>query len=95
MKTKSQIKLYQKTLIALTLIVLSISTSSTPLTHASPNATESDPRRLTMLGIAEAYVNYTWTATSDNVWHASTSSYGNGQTTEPGGLYPPPHNLHL
>ncbi len=45
MKTKSHIKLYQKTLIALTLMLLLMSFSSAPSTHASPNATESDPRR--------------------------------------------------
>lgn len=51
MKTVSHIKPYQKALIALTVIILLVLASSTPSTYASPNATETDPRRLNMLGI--------------------------------------------
>ncbi len=95
MKTKSHMKLSWKTLIALTLTFLFISTSSVSSTYALPNMIGADSRRLAMLGIAEAYANYTWTATSANVWHASSSSYGNGETTEPGlnPAYPPPHPI--
>lgn len=89
MIAKSHIKSYQKILIALALMFSLLSASSTPSIHASPSATETDPRRLTMLGIAEQYANYTWTATSANVWHPG--SYGSGQTFEPPN---PPHTIN-
>jgi|PlaIllAssembly_1097288.scaffolds.fasta_scaffold1559217_2 hypothetical protein len=45
MKTKSYTRPYQKVLIALTLMFSLLSASSASLTHASPNATETDPHR--------------------------------------------------
>lgn len=71
MKTKSSVKPFKKALTALALLLLFMSVSSTSPTYASPNAIESDPRRLAILAIAEKYANYTWTGTNNNVFHPS------------------------
>lgn len=67
MKTKLNVEPFWKVLTVLALISLFISTSSTPSTYESPNAIETDARRLAMLAIAERYANYAWRAISSNV----------------------------